>query len=212
MQRLALILLVVGRFSFADVLLPMPLQAEDPQRPIEVLQDLSWDEQSLQITPGRASVIRLEPFKHVAAKGPVQLVVDFAVTRPSNADGDALLEVGVQCPEASPPCAVPINTVFMTLKTDYMVPQNATLDGQQVPVWVGREIFGYVFEDATTVAIDLSPLEYKNVVPKAMRVRLVYGAIDTKPLPGQQTRRGKLSLVMFVVGAMLLGLFLWLKR
>ena len=100
----------------------------------------------------------------------------------------------------------------MTLKTDYMVPQNAPLDGQQVPVWVGREIFGHVFEDATTVAIDLSPLEYKNVQPKALRARLVYGAIDTKPLPGQQTRRGKLSLVMFVVGAMVLGLILWLKR
>lgn len=212
MRFLAVLLLIAAHCGFAATTVPMPLQAEDPQRPIEVLQDLSWDETSLQIAPGRASTIKLAPFKHQAAKGPVQLVVDYAVTRPSNADGDVLLEVGVECPEASPPCAVPINTVFMTLKTDYMVPQNATLDGQQVPVWVGREIFGYVFEDATTVAIDLSPLEYKNVQPKALRARLVYGAIDTKPLPGQQTRRGKLSLVMFVVGAMVLGLFLWLKR
>lgn len=197
--------------STADVV-AMPLAAADPQRPIEVLQDETWGEQSLQVTPGQAAQIKLKWFKFEAAKGPVQLVVDYAALRPNDQDGDSLFEVGVECPEASPPCPVPANTVFMSIKSDYMVPQTATIGGQAMPVWVGREIFGYIFEDQTTVAIDLSALEHRNLVPKAVRLRLVYGGIDTRPLPGQKTRMGQVRTVMFVVGAIVLGVFLWLRR
>ncbi len=192
--------------------LPMPLEASDPQVPIEVIADQTWSGEDVQATRKQWSKLALPPITYEAAKGPLHLVVDYAALRLGDQRGTALMDVGIECPEAMQPCAIPMTSSVIAIDSDYMGEHVATIAGQPIAVWVGRQGHRYSFPDGTRVDVWLSLLERNQLDPKAIRARLVYGQISAEALPGQVTRFGtllKFASAIFVVAVIVLW---WLRR
>ncbi len=192
--------------------LPMPLESKDPETPLEILADTTWTGSEIQAQAKDFSRLEAGHFAYDASKGPVTLLVDYAATRPGDdVEGDALIDVGIECPEAREPCAIPITLGVIGIRSPYMGESVATVDGKPQAVWVGRESHAYTFPDKTYVEVRLALQDRKNLDPKAIRARLFYGEYDRDALPGQKTRSGTVMKVAFVLAA-LLALFLWWMR
>lgn len=192
--------------------LPIPLEAADPTKPLILIDDQTWTGSAIQAQSKQISSLNLENFNYDASQGAVTLVVDYAAIRPESGDSEALIEIGVECPEASTPCPIPINKAFMGIRSAFMGETVAIVDGKPEAVWAGRESHSYVFEPGTRVSISLALQDRSNLVPKAIRARLIYGNYSAKGLPGQQTR-GKLVLkISAVVFTLLIFAFWWLRR
>jgi hypothetical protein len=206
----ALLALHVHAQAPADAL-PVPLASADPQHALTIIDDRTWQGDALRTSAGEQRRLDLLPFVHDAARGPVTLVVDYAATRAQGSSGKALIDVGVECPQAREPCAIPLAGSVITIRGAFMGQGVAVIDGRSLPVWIARETHAYTFRDATPVEIWLSPGERSDLEPQAIRARLVYGEIDRTPLPGEATRLG-LWLKIAAVTAVLLGLGVWWLR
>lgn len=192
--------------------LPMVLESEDPAKPLEIIDDRTWTGKDIEGQSGIGTSLTLKPFNYDATKGPVRLVLDYAATRPGSAVGDALIDIAIECPEANEPCQIPIAQTVLGVSSEFMGESAIKLDGAPQSVWIARLSHSYTFPPDTLVSIQLSLLERKNLDPKAIRVRLIYGDYDRSALPGQETRTG---LFLKIAGAILLLLimfFWWTKR
>ena len=167
--------------------LPIPLDAADPSKPLILIDDKTWTGAAIQAQSKQISSLNLENFKYDASKGAVTLVVDYAATRPESGDSEALIEIGVECPEAATPCPIPINKAFMGIRSAFMGETVAIVDGKPQAVWAGRESHSYVFEPGTLVSISLSLEDRSNLDPKAIRARLIYGDYSAKGLPSRRS-------------------------
>ncbi|WP_460731233.1 hypothetical protein [Lysobacter tyrosinilyticus] len=192
--------------------LPMPLESKDPAKPLEILADQTWTGDDVRPQGTEFSRLDVGSFKYDAGKGPVTLVVDYAGARPDKgADSEAIIDVGIECPEAGTPCAIPIDKCVIGIRSAYMGESVVKVDGTPEATWVGRESHDYRFDDGTVVQVQLSLGERQNLDPKAIRARLFYGDYDRAALPGQQTRGGLLLKIVAAVGVMV-ALFLWWMR
>ncbi len=213
MTRLCWLLLAAALSASAQAeILPMPLEPADPRNPLELIADDTWTGATVRATRGQWSKLALPAFEYEAAKGPVRLIVDYAALRPNDQPGDALMDVGIECPETSEGCAIPITTSVIGIRSQYMGEHVARIDGAPTAVWVGRESYSYSFPDGTMVEVSLSLLEHNNLDPKAIRARLVYGQVSGAALPGQATRTGTLLKVAGVVLALTILVLWWLRR
>ncbi|MFZ2754038.1 MAG: hypothetical protein WAZ48_11390 [Lysobacteraceae bacterium] len=192
--------------------LPMPLESEDPEKPLEIVADTTWTGAEIQAQAKDFSRLEAGHFAYDASKGPVTLLVDYAATRPDgDAEGEALIDVGIECPEAREPCAIPITLGVIGIRTAYMGESVVNVGSAPQAAWVGREGHAYSFPDKTLVEVRLALQDRKNLDPKAVRARLFYGEYDRDALPGQQTRLGTVLKVAIVL-SVLLALFLWWMR
>ncbi len=191
--------------------LPIPLDAADPAKPLILIEDKTWTGTEIQAQRKDYSSLKLQDFKYDASKGAVTLVVDYAATRPEPGDSEASIEIGIECPEASPPCAIPINKAYINVRSAFMGETVAIVDGQPEAVWAARESQSYVFEPDTLVSIALSLQDRSNLNPKAIRARLIYGDFNSKALPGQQTRGSLVLKISAAVFGLLIFVF-WLLR
>ena len=204
-------LLATQAFAQAGAL-PIPLDAADPAKPLILIDDKTWTGSAIQAQSKRFSSLNLANFTYDASKGAVTLVVDYAATRPESGDSEALIEIGIECPEASTPCAIPINKAFMGIRSAFMGETVAILDGKPEAVWAARESHSYVFAPDTLVSVSLSLDDTINLDPKAIRARLIYGNFNTKGLPGQQTRGSLVLKISAAVFALLIFVFWRLRR
>ena len=152
-----------------------------------------------------------EPFT-TKDEGAVTLVVDYGATRANSDRGEALLELNIECPEASDPCKLPLNKAFMKIDSAFMGEAVAVLNDVATPLWVGRETQTFNFPPDTLVYIGFDVANAPvNLQPRIVRARLIYGDFETAGLPGQQTR---LSLFYKITGSALLLLlaFVWWIR
>lgn len=213
MNRPWIVLSAMLAASFAQAeILPMPLDSHDPEQPIELIGDVTWSGADVQASRGQWSKLSLPAFEYEAAKGPIRLVVDYAALRTSEDRGDALIDIGIECPQASQPCAIPISAGTIGIRTDYMGEHVARIDGEPTAVWVGRESHSYSFPDGTLVDVWLSLVERNHLDPKAIRARLFYGTMSNAALPGQATRSGTfLKIAAVVLGLAVLAAW-WLRR
>ncbi len=190
----------------------MPLEPDHPEQPLKPIGDRTWMGQDIQATRGEWSKLDLAPFKHDAAKGPVTLVVDYAAVADEDARGEALIEVGIECPEADQPCTYPLHTGVVAFRSDYMGEYVAFPGDETTAVQVGRAWHRYTLPDATMVNVWLSLQDRRHLAPRAIRARLVYGEISGAPLPGQNTPL-KTFLLVGAIAVMLAGAgFWWLRR
>jgi hypothetical protein len=210
---LALVLLPAASAAQAQSnALPMPLESEDPEKPLEIIADQTWTGPEIQIQSKDMRGLGTLEFKHDASKGPVTLVIDYAATRPDpEADSEALIDIGIECHEAPQPCKIPVNLGVVSIRSAYMGESVANVGPAPEAVWVGREGHSYTFADGTLVSVSLDLQDRKNLEPKAIRARLYYGNRDDEPLPGQATRFGILTKIALAVG-LLFALFLWWMR
>lgn len=192
--------------------LPIPLDAAESAKPLVLIDDQTWTGSAIQAQSKDFSSLNLANFTYDASKGAVTLVVDYAATRPESGDSEALIEIGIECPEAAPPCPIPINKAFMGIRSAFMGETVAIVDGKAEAVWAGRESHSYVFAPDTLVSVSLSLEDRVNLDPKAIRARLIYGSFNTKGLPGQQTRGSLLLKISAVVFALLIFVFWRLRR
>ena len=192
--------------------LPMPLESKDPEKPLEIVADTTWTGAEIQAQAKDFSRLEAGHFTYDASKGPVTLLVDYAATRPGgDVEGEALVDVGIECPEAREPCAIPITLGVIGIRTAYMGESVVNVGSAPQAAWVGREGHAYSFPDKTYVEVRLALQDRKNLDPKAIRARLFYGEYDRNALPGQQTRLGTVLKVAIVL-SVLLALFLWWMR
>ncbi|NOT88899.1 MAG: hypothetical protein HOP03_12030 [Lysobacter sp.] len=192
--------------------LPMPLESKDPAKPLEMLADTTWTGPEIQAQAKDYSRLEAGRFTYDASKGPVTLLIDYAATRPSDdMDGEALIDVGIECPEARDPCAIPITLGVIGIRTAYMGESVVNVGSAPQAAWVGREGHAYSFPDKTYVEVRLALQDRKNLAPKAIRARLFHGDYNRSALPGQQTRLGTVLKVGIVL-SVLLALFLWWLR
>ena len=210
----AILALILATQVFAQSgALPIPLDAADPAKPLTLIDDKTWTGNKIQAQSKDISSLNLENFKYDASKGAVTLVVDYAATRPEkNADSEALIEIGVECPEASTPCPIPINKSLMGIRSAFMGETVAIVEGKPEAVWAGRESHSYVFEPGTLVSISLSLEDRTNLDPKAIRARLIYGDYSAKGLPGQQTKTSLVLKISMLVFGLLMFVFWRLRR
>ena len=192
--------------------LPMPLESKDPAKPLEVLADTTWTGPDILAQAKDYSRLEVGHFNYDASKGPVTLLVDYAAMRPSgDAEGEALIDVGIECPEARDPCAIPIALGVIGIRTTYMGESVVNVGSAPQAAWIGREGHAYSFPDKTHVEVRLALQDRKNLDPKAIRARLFYGDYDRSALPGQRTRFGSVLKIAIVV-SVLLALFVWWMR
>ena len=193
--------------------LPMPLESRDPAKPLEILADNTWTSPEIQAQAKDFSRLEAGKFIYDASKGPVTLLIDYAATRPGeDVEGDALIDVGIECPEARDPCAIPITKGVIGIRTAYMGESVVNAGGAPQAAWVGREGHAYSFPDKTYVEVRLALQDRKHLDPKAIRARLFYGEYNRDALPGQATRFGTVLKVAAVVGVLLMLLLWWLRR
>lgn len=192
--------------------LPMPLESEDPEKPLQIIADQTWTGPEIQIQSKDLRGLGVLEFKHDASKGPVTLVIDYAATRPDpDADSEALIDIGIECYETPQPCKIPINLGVVSIRSAYMGESVANVGPAPQAVWVGREGHSYLFEDGAQVAVSLDLQDRVNLDPKAIRARLYYGNRNDDALPGQTTRFGILTKIALALGV-LFALFLWWMR
>lgn len=196
-----LALLLLADVAAADPL-PYPLLPADPAKPLQTVADLTWSGAQLQ-----ARRLTLPPFTYDPALGPVHLVLDYATAAPS-ADGSGLIEVGIECPEADRPCAVPLPDTVVGFRGSWLG-ELQTADGA---LWATRESRSYRFAERTRVDIELELKPHERMPATALRARLVYGAFDTTPLAGQATRSTSIATFAALVGLGLLAVWWWLRR
>lgn len=192
--------------------LPIPLDAADPAKPLTLIEDQTWTGTAIQAQSKDYSSLKLKDFKYDPSKGAVTLVVDYAATRPEPGDSEAVVEIGIECPEASTPCAIPINKAYINVRSAFMGEAVAILNGTPEAVWVARESQNYIFAPDTLVSISLSLQDRSNLNPKAIRARLIYGDFSRKALPGQQTRGSLVLKISMAVFGLLIFAFWWLRR
>ena len=192
--------------------LPIPLDAADPAKPLVLIDDQTWTGTAIQAQRKDYSSLKLKDFKYDASKGAVTLVVDYAATRPESGDSETSLEIGIECPEASTPCAIPINKAYISIRSAFMGEAVAIVDDKPEAVWAARESQSYVFEPDTLVSISLALQDRSNLTPKAIRARLIYGDFNRKALPGQQTRGSLVLKIAMAVFGLLIFVFWWLRR
>ena len=192
---------------------PMVLESKDPEKPLEVIDDKDWI--GSEMTKGRDSwgELVLAPFTNDSSKGPVTLVVDYAATRPDQKDGEALIEISVECPESGTPCSIPITQSVMGIRTAFMGESAIKIDGAPQAIWVARQSHTYSFPPDTLVSVSLSPDKApSHLEPVAIRARLIYGDYSREALPGQETRVGIFGKISIAVLLLLAGFFWWVKR
>ncbi len=190
----------------------MVLESDDPAKPLEIIDDHTWTGKDIEGQGGIGTSLTLKPFNYDATKGPVRLVLDYAATRPTSDVGDALIDIGIECPEANEPCQIPIAQTVMGVSTEFMGESAMKIDDAPQSVWVARLSHSYTFDPDTLVSIRLSLLERKNLDPKAIRARLIYGDYDRSALPGQETRTGLFLKIAAAIVLMLIAFFWWTKR
>jgi hypothetical protein len=192
--------------------LPMPLESEDALKPLNVIADKTWTGPEIQAQAKDFSRLEVGSFKYDASQGPVTLLIDYAATWPDPENkGEAIIDVGIECPEARDPCAIPITLGTIGIHTEYMGESVVNLGAAPQAAWIGRESHAYTFPHDTYVEVRLSLQDRKNLDPKAIRARLFYGNHDRDALPGQKTRFGAVLKVALALGV-LLALFLWWMR
>lgn len=192
--------------------LPMPLESEDPAKPLNVIADQTWTGPEIQAQAKDFSRLEVGSFKYDASQGPVTLLIDYAATWPDPGNkGEAIIDVGIECPEARDPCAIPITLGTIGIHTEYMGESVVNVGPAPEAVWIGRESHAYTFPQDTYVEVRLALQDRKNLDPKAIRARLFYGDHDRNALPGQKTRFGAVLKVALALGV-LLALFLWWMR
>jgi hypothetical protein len=192
--------------------LPMPLESEDPEKPLEIIADKTWTGPEIQIQSKDMRGLGTLEFKHDASKGPVTLVIDYAATRPDpDADSEALIVINIGCNDTPQPCKIPLNLGVVSIRSAYMGESVANVGPAPEAVWVGREGHSYIFADGAKVFVGLDLEDRVNLEPKAIRARLYYGNRNDDALPGQTTRFGILTKIALALGV-LLALFLWWMR
>jgi hypothetical protein len=193
--------------------LPMPLESRDPAKPLEVLADQTWTGPEIQAQAKDFSRLEVGHFIYEAGKGPVTLLVDYAAARPGkDVEGEALIDVGIECPEAREPCAIPITLGVIGIRTGYMGESVIKVGNAPEAAWVGRESHAYTFPDKTYVEVRLALQGRSNLEPRAIRARVFYGDYSREALPGQKTRSGLMLKIAAVLGALLALFFWWLRR
>ncbi|MGH8106303.1 MAG: hypothetical protein ACREO1_00235, partial [Arenimonas sp.] len=172
---------------------PMLLESEDPEKPLEVVLDKTWTGKDVlaQTKKGDWSSLGLGDFRVDPGKGPVTLVVDYAAARPNSNNGEAIIDIGVECfqEDSSDGCAIPISDSVIGIRAALMGESVVKVNGTPEAIWVGRESQSYLLP-AGTAAVSLSLNSRENLEPKAIRARLVYGDYDRSALPGQASRSG----------------------
>lgn len=192
--------------------LPMPLESDDPDKPLEILVDRTWTGPEIQAQAKDIGGLDIGSFTYDATKGPVTLLIDYAGARPDpKADSEALIEIGIECPAAREPCGIPINLSVMSIRSAYMGESVVNVGAAPEAAWVAREAHAYTFEPDTVVEVGIDLQDRVNLEPKAIRARLYYGDRNRDALPGQTTRFGILSKIALAVG-LLFALFLWWLR
>lgn len=200
------------------------LLSEDLSRPIVLLSERVARGADIQVLPHaatgtpkdlprRSQPVLLKPFTHDAAQGPVTLVVDYAGTlsRPSD-DAEAIVEVGIECPEASTPCSYPIAQSVLGFRSAFMAKEEVITATGPRTVAVGREAHTYTLPPGVKVEMRLTLLEPKNIEPLELKARLLYGKHDRRALPGQTTRGGLLWKVLGSGLLLAVGGLWWLRR
>ena len=193
--------------------LPMVLESKNPEKPLEILLDKSWTGKEVQAQAGEWSGLHLGNFKVDTTKGPVTLVVDYAATRPNDEDGEAIIDIGIECERenSGDPCSIPIADSVIGIRTAFMGESAIKINGAPEAVWIGRESHNYLLP-AGTASVSLTLSSRKNLEPKAIRARLFYGDYDRSTLPGQASRSGIFKMIGIAVLLGLIGFFWWLSR
>ncbi|MEO8000816.1 MAG: hypothetical protein ABI644_02990 [Arenimonas sp.] len=200
--------------AFADSsALPMALESKDPEKPLEIMLDKTWTGKEVQAQAGEWSNLGLGDFKVDPTKGPVTLLIDYAATRPDDEDGEAIIDIGIECAqeESGDPCSIPIGDSVVGIRTAFMGESAIKINGAPEAVWVGREFHSYSLP-LGTAAVSLTLNSRKNLEPKAIRARLFYGDFDRSTLPGQASRFGIFKMIGISVLLGLIGFFWWVRR
>jgi len=193
--------------------LPMALESKDPEHPLEIMLDNTWTGKDVMAQAGEWSNLGLGDFKVDPAKGPITLVIDYAATRPTSDDGEAIIDIAIECQRenSGEPCSIPIGDSVIGIRTAFMGESAIKINGVPEAVWIGRESHNYSLP-AGTAAVSLSLNSRKNLEPKAIRARVFYGDYDRSTLPGQTSRSGILAKIGFLILLGLIGFFWWLRR
>ena len=159
---LALVLLPAAPVAKAQSnALPMPLESEDPEKPLEIIADKTWTGPEIQIQSKDLRGLGVLEFKHDASKGPVTLVIDYAATRPDpDADSEALIDIGIECYDTPQPCKIPVNLGVVSIRSAYMGESVANVGPAPQAVWVGREGHTYAFADGATVSVTITKVAH----------------------------------------------------
>lgn len=191
----------------------LPLLPADPGKPLLVVADQSWVGPMLRPAPdGPSQTLNLGYFTYEAAKGPVNLVIDFAGTRRGEGKPSAIVEIGIECPESGTPCAIPIDKGVVEFREAFMADEITVVAGAPLRALLGREGHSYDFPDGTVVSVTLDVLEARGVDPRAIRARLVYGAYSDEGLPAHQTRSSLLRNILLVIGGLVVFAWIFLRR
>ncbi len=193
----------------------MLLESEDPAKPLEIVLDKTWTGKDIQkqAQKGEWSNLVLGSFEIDATKGPVTLLIDYAAARPNSEDGEAIIDIGIECmlEDSGDGCPIPIADSVIGIRTALMGESVVKLNGVPEAVWVGRESHSYLLPKGTA-AVSLTLGSRENLEPKAIRARVFYGIHDNSSLPGQASRSG-IFLKIGVAILLLLAVFMWwLKR
>ncbi len=194
---------------------PMLLESKDPAKPLEIIFDKTWTGKEIlvQAQKGEWSNLVLGDFEIDPSKGPVTLVVDYAAKRPNTDDGEAIIDVGIECQleNSGDGCPIPIAGSVIGIRTALMGESVVKLSGGPEAVWVGRESHNYWLPEGTA-AVSLTLGSRENLEPKAIRARLFYGDYDRSSLPGQASRSGIFLKIGAAILLILIGFVWWLKR
>ena len=192
---------------------PMVLENTNPEKPLEVIDDKVWIGSEMTKNRDSWGSLALAPFTTDNSKGPVTLVVDYAATRTDQEDGEALIEIGVECPESGTPCSIPITQSVMGIRTAFMGESAIKIGGVPQAVWVARQSHTYDLPPDTLVSVSLSlDKAPSHMDPVAIRARLIYGDYSREALPGQETRIGMFGKMCIAALLLLAGFFWWIKR
>lgn len=193
--------------------LPMPLESRDPAKPLNIIADQTWTGPEIQAQAKDFSRLEVGSFKYDASQGPVTLLIDYAAAWPDPENkGEAIIDVGIECPEARDPCAIPITLGTIGIHTEYMGESVVNVGAAPQAAWIGRESHAYTFPQDTYVEVRLALQDRKNLDPKAIRARLFYGNHDRDALPGQKTRFSAVMKVALALGVLLALLVWWMRR
>ena len=122
----------------------MLLESEDPAKPLEIVLDKTWTGKDIQkqAQKGEWSNLVLGSFEIDATKGPVTLLIDYAAARPNSEDGEAIIDIGIECmlEDSGDGCPIPIADSVIGIRTALMGESVVKLNGapaQRVVVAVG---------------------------------------------------------------------------
>ena len=216
MNRTAFLIWLVMAFVISGTVqastLNVPLTSKNPDQPIELIADKLWFGDEIIFDTTKVIGMGFEPFT-TKGDGAVTLVVDYGATRINSDRGEALLELNVECPEASEPCKLPLSKAFMKIDSAFMGEAVAVLNDVVTPLWVGRETQTFNFPPDTLVYIGFDVANAPvNLQPRIVRARLIYGDFETAGLPGQQTRSSLFYKIAGSVLILLLGFVWWIRR